>query len=105
MSARSTPIPLPTPSGATSEVRVLSVPSAAPASGAEPTDPALAWLDAQLAEDMQIDESAIDLLAMADDTSALPIGEDELTPPRPSRVPSTIPPRPSTRGESSLPPR
>ena len=94
MTARSTPIPAVSgapAAGETSEVRVLAA-RAAP----EPPDAALAWLDAQLADDMLVDESAIDLLAIADDESARPIPEDEMTPPRPSKIPSELPRAPAT---------
>lgn len=101
---RSTPVPTAPPSagsaGESSEVRVLAA-SRVPAP-VEPLDAQLAWLDAQLAEDMLVDESAIDLLAIADDESARPIQDDELTPPRPSAIPGSL--VVPTRTQSSPPP-
>lgn len=74
------------------------------AEATEPADAALAWLDAQLAEDMMIDESAIDLLAIADDESARPICDDEMTPPRPSKIPGELPPSQGASRRPSAPP-
>ena len=53
----------------------------------EPQDAALEWLDAQLAEDLVLDDLAVSMIAVADDEAMHPIGDDERTPPRPSRVP------------------
>lgn len=46
----------------------------------EPDDPALDWLDRELAQELECD-ALHDVLAVADDDTARPIPEDEVTPP------------------------